>query len=160
MNDEPLAFFITWTVYGTFLQGDERGWRKWGKGDQEPQPRLADWRRERLKYSIELLSEQERAWVNQEIHRLCAFREWKCWTVNTRSNHAHLVVTASGYDGAKVRDQCKANATRVLRQHTAKFVERPIWSEGGDWRCIGTQDDLEMAIAYVKDAQDRKHLDE
>lgn len=23
-NDDPIAFFITWTVYGTFLQGDVR----------------------------------------------------------------------------------------------------------------------------------------
>ena len=22
INDEPLAYFITWSVYGTFLQGD------------------------------------------------------------------------------------------------------------------------------------------
>ena len=27
-NDEPLAYFITWTVYGTWLQGDVRGWRR------------------------------------------------------------------------------------------------------------------------------------
>ncbi|MCA9109357.1 MAG: hypothetical protein KDA52_05390 [Planctomycetaceae bacterium] len=23
---EPLAFFLTWTTYGTWLPGDERGW--------------------------------------------------------------------------------------------------------------------------------------
>ncbi len=26
-NDDPIAFFITRTVYGTFLQGDLRGWQ-------------------------------------------------------------------------------------------------------------------------------------
>ena len=49
-SDDPIAFFITWTVYGTHLQGDERGWRRRRKGDQQPQPRLAQWRRERLKH--------------------------------------------------------------------------------------------------------------
>ncbi len=24
--DDPLAFFLTWTTYGSWLQGDERGW--------------------------------------------------------------------------------------------------------------------------------------
>ncbi len=43
-DDEPIAYFITWTVYGTFLQGDVRGWRERQKGEQLPQPRLADWR--------------------------------------------------------------------------------------------------------------------
>ncbi len=33
-SDEPLAFFYTWTVYGTFLQGDVRFWRKRRKGEQ------------------------------------------------------------------------------------------------------------------------------
>jgi len=23
---EPLAYFLTWTTYGTWLPGDERGW--------------------------------------------------------------------------------------------------------------------------------------
>ena len=23
---EPLAFFLTWTTYGSWLPGDERGW--------------------------------------------------------------------------------------------------------------------------------------
>jgi hypothetical protein len=24
--DEPLAYFLTWTAYGSWLPGDERGW--------------------------------------------------------------------------------------------------------------------------------------
>jgi hypothetical protein len=24
--DEPLAYFLTWTTYGSWLPGDERGW--------------------------------------------------------------------------------------------------------------------------------------
>ena len=26
--DDPLAFFLTWTTYGTWLPGDERGWSR------------------------------------------------------------------------------------------------------------------------------------
>ncbi|MEZ6123881.1 MAG: hypothetical protein R3C49_11970 [Planctomycetaceae bacterium] len=33
IDNEPLAYFITWTVYGSLLQGDDRGWRKRGKGN-------------------------------------------------------------------------------------------------------------------------------
>ncbi|WP_299460780.1 hypothetical protein [uncultured Gimesia sp.] len=40
MHDQPLAYFITITVYGTFLQGDARWWRSRGKGSQFPQPFL------------------------------------------------------------------------------------------------------------------------
>jgi REP element-mobilizing transposase RayT len=159
MNDEPLAYFITWTVYGTFLQGDERGWRKWGKGSQPAQPRLAEWRRERLKYSIELLDDTDRELVENEIYRLSTFRSWMCWAATARTNHVHVVVTAKGYKGSIARDQFKANATRVLREASNRFLERPVWSELGDWECINTEEDLEIVIAYVMEAQDRKHLD-
>lgn len=35
---DPLAFFLTWTTYGTWLPGDERGWVAKGKGFQGPAP--------------------------------------------------------------------------------------------------------------------------
>lgn len=73
-DDEPIAYFITWTVYGTFLQGDERGWRKRRKGEQIPQPKLAQWRRDRLKHSIELLNDDQRLAVEAEIERLAELR--------------------------------------------------------------------------------------
>ena len=31
--DEPIAYFITWTTYGTWLPGDERGWSRKGDGE-------------------------------------------------------------------------------------------------------------------------------
>jgi REP element-mobilizing transposase RayT len=159
-NNDPIAFFITWTVYGTFLQGDERGWRKWGKGKQKPQPLLANWRRERLKYPIELLDAEQREAVNSEIHRFCELRGWRLWAHNARTNHVHVVVTAARYAGSKVRDQLKANCTRVLREKWSTFVDRPVWTVGGDWECINTEDELERVVLYVNEAQDRKGRDE
>jgi hypothetical protein len=38
MYSDPLAYFITWTCYGTWLPGDDRGWTKWHKGEIIPQP--------------------------------------------------------------------------------------------------------------------------
>ena len=35
-SDYPLAWFITWTTYGTWLPGDDRGWTERGKGSQLP----------------------------------------------------------------------------------------------------------------------------
>ncbi|MFO0815355.1 MAG: hypothetical protein U0796_19240 [Gemmatales bacterium] len=37
LQDDPLAYFITWTTYGTWMPGDERGWHDgeglWQAGD-------------------------------------------------------------------------------------------------------------------------------
>jgi REP element-mobilizing transposase RayT len=153
--DEPLAFFITWTVYGTHLQGDERGWRRRRQGDQPPQPRLEQWHRERLNHDVILLSPDQRTIVETECRRHCDHRGWRLWEVNARSNHVHAVVTAPGCSGRTVRDQLKANCTRGLREHWAVFRDRPAWTVGGDWECVNSEDDLETVCAYVRDAQDR-----
>jgi REP element-mobilizing transposase RayT len=155
MNDTPLGFFITWTVYGTFLQGDARWWRKRGKGHQPPQPLLEQWHRNRLKHDVILLMREQRAIVEVEIRSHCDRRAWKLWAVNARSNHVHVVVTAPEYSGKTVRNQFKANCTRGLREWFAVFRERPVWSVGGDWECLNTEDDLAQAVTYVEDSQDR-----
>ena len=160
MNDEPLAYFITWTVYGTFLQGDLRGWRKWKQGFNAPQPCLAEWHAERLKFSVELLNREQRETVDSEIHRLCSYRGWKLWASAVRSNHVHVVAYASGYAGSKVRDQLKANCTRVLRERWPAFNDRPVWTEAGDWQCVNDENELEQVIMYVTEAQDRKERDQ
>lgn len=159
-NDEPIAFFITWTVYGTFLQGHERGWRKRRTGQQLPAPRLTQWHRDRLNHAVLLLNNNQRQAVENEVARLAGFRNWHLWTTNARTNHVHTVVTATGYAGSTVRDQLKANCTRVLREQWAQFNDRPVWTTGGDWQCVNTEEELEAVIQYVNEAQDRMDLDE
>ena len=153
--DEPLAFFITWTAYGTHLQGDARGWRRRRKGDQQPQAQLVQWRRDRLKHDPVLLSQKHRAIVERACRQHCDHRNWQVWEVNPRSNHVHVVVTAPGCSGRTVRDQLKPNCTRALREHASIFRDRPVWTVGGDWDCINSKDDLEAVCLYVREAQDR-----
>lgn len=159
MDDQPLAYFITFTVYGTFLQGDTRLWRYRRKGSQPYQPLLEDWHRDRLKHDVILLSQQQRSAVENEIARLCEYRTWKLWKASARSNHVHVVVSAPEITGARLRDQMKANCTRVLRQTWTVFKDRPVWSVGGDWQCVNSEDDLEQVILYAGDVQDRKARD-
>ena len=154
-DNEPLAYFVTWTVYGTFLQGDDRWWRKKRKGSQHPQPKLSQWHRDRLKHDIVLLNNQHRATVASAIARHCEHRDWKLWIANPRTNHVHVVVSAPGFTGSKVRDQLKANCTGDLRRHDKIFVNRPVWTSKGDWQCINTDDDLEDAVQYAGESQDK-----
>lgn len=159
IDNEPLAYFITWTVYGSLLQGDDRGWRKRRKGQQPPQPLLAQWHRERLNHEVLLLESDQRVCIEREIERLASFREWKVWAKSARTNHVHVVVTASQHSGKTVRDQIKANCTRVLREEWSQFADRPVWTVGGDWQCVNDEDELEQVILYVNEAQDRKDRD-
>jgi hypothetical protein len=35
---DPLSFFISWSTYGTWLPGDQRGWVEYRRGWQLPSP--------------------------------------------------------------------------------------------------------------------------
>jgi REP element-mobilizing transposase RayT len=156
LADEPIAYFITWTVYGTHLQGDQRGWRRWREGIQAPRRSLAKWRRERLKHDVLLSSPKQRSAVERTCECHCEHRGWDLWELNARTTHVHTVVTAVECAGNLVRDQLKANATRTLREAWPQFRDRPVWTVGGDWSCINSEDDLIQVCAYVREAQDRK----
>ena len=152
----PLALFITWTVYGTFLPGDARGWRHRSEGGKLSRPRLESWARDQLKHDIVLLNQSMRHVAEAAVAEICRFRGWNLWAVSIRTNHAHVVVTAPEYEPETVRDQLKAKATRELRDNFATWKDRPVWSRKGDIEFLDTEDDIESCVIYVREAQDRK----
>jgi REP element-mobilizing transposase RayT len=98
----------------------------------------------------------------QKVETVCRehaeIRGWVLHAVNARSNHVHLVVTADRKP-AVVRNQFKANATRVLRQDPDVLTDEQIWTRGGDCEIIDGEEDLECVIQYVTVAQDRMGLE-
>lgn len=153
--DDPIAYFITWTIYGSHLQGDPLGWRRRGHGHQLPQPQLVAWHQARLKHSVTLLTPAQRNVVEMICRQHCGRRGWDLWEVNARSTHVHVVVTADGCSGKTVRDQLKANCTSALRERWSEFCDRTVWTRGGDWQCVNDEQGLEQICLYVREAQDR-----
>ena len=154
-TDDPIAYFITWTSYGTWLPGDQRGWHRWGESELQPPNKLfRQMAAAAMKEAEFTLAPGDRDLVEQTVARHCQIRGWTLHTVRARSNHVHVVVTAPGYHPKTVPDQFKAWCTRHLRP-THPGRER-FWTEGGSCRWINHDDDLASAITYVNDAQDRK----
>ncbi len=153
--DEPLAYLLTWTTYGTWLPGDDRGWnRKDVAANQPPDSLFRAAAESRMTESAFTLSESHREIVERTIHRHCEIRNWQLHAISVRSNHVHVVVTARGYKPETVRDQFKAWCTRKLKQ--AGESRENFWTEGCSQRWINCDDDLESAVVYVLEAQDRK----
>jgi REP element-mobilizing transposase RayT len=151
---DAVTYFIIWTTYGTWLPGDARGWRKQKHGNQPPQPLLEAWCRRRMLENPVLLNETQRGKVEAVCRDHARIRQWKLHAVNARSNHVHLVVTAN--KGPEVvRDQFKANATRVLREEPEAITHDKLWTRGGDCEIVDGEDELERAVVYVLEAQDR-----
>ena len=158
MHDR-ITYFITWTTYGTWLPGDARGWRQSHKGNQPPQPRLEAWCRNRLSEKPVILTELQRLKVEDVCRQHAQIRNWMLHAVSARSNHVHLAVTADKAPEL-VRDQFKANATRVLRQAPEAITNDKVWTRGGDCEVIEGEDNLARVVEYILEAQDRKDRDD
>jgi REP element-mobilizing transposase RayT len=155
----PLAYFLTWTTYGTWLPGDDRGWRRKGEPEVQPSnPFLAEMARSRMKEKEFTLSHEHRHLVERTIQRHCELRRWTLHAVNARTNHIHVVVTAVGYRPETVRDQFKAWCTRALKE--AGAARSRFWTEGGRCDWINAEDGRESVVTYVREAQDRKARDD
>jgi REP element-mobilizing transposase RayT len=156
-NDEPIAFFLTWSTYGTWLPGDERGWVEYRRGFQLPDPVLELECTARMSEAAVRLLPHDRQAVHEQLAETCKFRGWILHAANCRSNHAHVVVTAD-VAPKTLREQLKAWCTRRLKQlHRDQSHEPPReqwWAERGSIRWLHTQDDLDAAILYVRDGQD------
>ena len=106
---------------------------KFAKAIGLPQPKLETWCRERMSESEVILNETQRDKVENVCREHAAIRGWILHAVNARSNHVHLAVSAD--KGPKVvRDQFKANTTRVLRQEPDAIRKEKIWTRGGRLR--------------------------
>ena len=155
MSTSPLGLFITWTVYGTFLPGDSRGWRHRTAGPQPASPRLEMWHGDRLQHDVITLNDSMRRVAEEAIREICSVRSWSLWAVAVRSDHVHVVVTAPEYAPKLVRDQLKAKATKELRSGFSAWKDRPVWTAKGDIEYLDSESDIEQCVVYGVEAQDR-----
>ena len=98
-TSEPIGYFITWTTYGTWLPGDERGWNR--KDELEgllPDLLFKEAATSKMKEASFKLSANDRRSVHKVISDHCIVRRWNLHALNVRSNHVHVVVTAAEHE--------------------------------------------------------------
>ncbi len=129
---EPLAYFLTWPTYGTWLPGDERGWIQCGHGWQLPDPIRKLEAEAKMTEDASRLDRKHREVVERQIAETSKVRGWELHAANCRSNHVHVVVTASEAPQI-VRNQLKAWCTRRLKELEAN---RRLADEGPRLRLV------------------------
>ena len=150
MND-PLAYHITWTTYGTWLPGDSRGWIKSGEsGIKEPDESLRREARSLMTQEPVFLDETQRAIVDRTIREVIAFRMWTLHALNVRTNHIHIVLTAAR-DPETVMEQLKAWCSRRLNEHVGR--KQKWWTEHGSTKWINDDTYFANAVRYVTEGQ-------
>src|SRR5271166_5362901 len=90
----PLAWFITWTTYGTWLHGDARG-SFLDRTYLRPTRELERANRSAMTGEIVYMSDRQRAIVETTLVNECSAQGWQLHARNVRTNHVHLVVSAA-----------------------------------------------------------------
>jgi REP element-mobilizing transposase RayT len=152
VRPDPLAFFLTWTAYGSWLPGDARGWVDDRGAIREPNERLARSARRLLQNPVVVLDGSCRRLVEQVIREHCGFRNWTVHAVNCRTTHVHVVVSAEQSPEAVLRS-LKGRCSRKLSE--AKGVTERWWTKGGSVRRLFDTRALETVVVYVVECQDR-----
>ncbi len=154
--DEPLAYFLTWTTYGSWLPGDERGWVEKPGQFQVPDRNRQQAARECMTEAELTLDVEQRRIVEDTIAAHCRIRGWHLHAVNVHCQHVH-VVTAPGRNPEEIMDQFKAWCRRKLKAREQSMgstaVRQNWWTQRGSKRWLNDTNSLEAAVKYVMEEQ-------
>ena len=159
MYSEPLAYFITFRCYGTWLHGDARGSvdrrmrRNWGDPMIPRTPALECSEESRLNPASFRLTEPARRVVEAVVGEVCRRRSWTLHAVNPRSNHVHVVVTAPRCAPERVLNSLKSWCTRGFFDHGLIERGRKVWARHGSTIYLWTSESLSAKIQYVQSGQ-------
>lgn len=142
---ETLGYMITWTTYGTWLQGDKRGFVKKGKIHSSNQ-RLADANIQRLSKKPVTLSKTHRHETEKAIRQKAEQLNQKIYALSVSSNHVHIVAEYIPRPIGSIVTHYK-NAAQVALRRVG--LSGRIWTKGFDKRYCFDEQSLRNRIAYV-----------
>jgi REP element-mobilizing transposase RayT len=143
---KTLGYMVTWTTYGTWLQGDERGYVRDGKICGR-NPGLEQRNKEKQTgNTIKLTNKQKnivRKAIPEEAHKLGQILH----SIAVCTNHVHMVVSYIS-DGIERSVKHYKNASLAALRKDG-FVGR-VWTRGYDKRYCFDEKSLKNRIDYVE----------
>ena len=153
----PLAYFLTFTCYGTWLHGDERGsvdreHNLAGTPVLEPDASRRSQEQECLTESPYQLDAERRGIILSAICEIVRRKQWTLHAAHVRSNHVHVVLTADG-PPERVMNDIKTAASRRLNKVFPAEDGRRRWTRHGSTRYLWTENVVAEKVHYVLDGQ-------
>jgi REP element-mobilizing transposase RayT len=156
-TDTPLAYFISFRTYGTWLHGDKRGsidrfHNRYHSPYIPPNEKWRNYNQQQLNVEPLILKARQRVSIELAIRETCNSRKWCLEAINVRTNHIHTVVTANR-KASLVLNALKANATRRLRLDGLWANSFSPWADKGSKRKLWNEQSVARAIDYVLNGQ-------
>ena len=136
---------VTFTTYGTWLQGDKRGFVKDGKV-LEASKGLEQANKENQSSNRITLNRKQREIVKSAILKEAARIGENVLAILVWSNHTHIVIEGGGKPIDTVVNRLKTATYYALQENG---FERKIWTKGYDRRFCFNEEELKARIEYV-----------
>ena len=158
------TYLLTWTTYGTWLPGDERGFVSRVPDDQgshvihnlpgepydgdEPAVRkAADARRQGAPVKLDRAAAEVCADALREV---CEKYNVTIHAGAIMATHVHLVVTSDEAEGPRLLNLFKGVSSRRLGQRFGRQPSGSWWTASGSRRLLREGDAIENAVNYVR----------
>jgi REP element-mobilizing transposase RayT len=145
MAKKIIGYMITWTTYGSWLQGDKRGYVKNGK-ILPANDKLKSANQKQQKFQTVKLDSSQKHIVCKAIFQEAQKINQKILAIAVCSNHVHIVAKVSSESIEQIVHRYKRLTTFVLRK--AGLVGKG-WSTGFDKRFCFTDKEIEQKVKYV-----------
>jgi REP element-mobilizing transposase RayT len=147
---KTLGYLLTWTTYGSWLQGDNRGYTKDGKV-HDGNPTIQQICKQLQKTSPVKLTKQEKHIVHQTISKEAMRNKHIVEALAVCTNHIHLLLRYSPHPVGRIVSRYKNISSSALRKlgRTGR-----IWTRGFDTRFCFSKAKMDYYIEYVNKHND------
>lgn len=153
----PLAYFLTFSVYGVWLHGREAGsvdkrHNEPGTPFLPPDPVQERAMQANMREPPYLLDADRRGVVLATIREVARHRGWRLLACHVRTTHVHIVVTAEAKP-EKVMNDFKAYTSRRLKERLGEPTDRKRWTQHGSTKYLWDEDGVAAVIQYTLHGQ-------
>jgi len=149
----PLAYFITFSCYGTWLHGDkltsvDRFNNIAGTDFLSLNSKRLHLVTNNMSENPYLLDETRRCIVLKAVLEVCKYRQWVLLAAHIRSNHVHIVIHAM-FAPEQIMNTIKSYASRHLNEAKLDGMRVNRWTRHGSTRYLWKATEVEATIQYV-----------
>jgi len=148
-----IGFMATWTTYGTWLQGNKKGYVKNGT-IQPANAKLEKSNKALLKHDKINIPKNLRIIVKNAILKEAEEIGQKVYAITVCSNHVHIVAESINKRCGYSVGRFKKAATKELRKYS---YNDKVWTTGFDKRYCYNEQELENKIKYVQRHEEKEN---
>jgi REP element-mobilizing transposase RayT len=142
---KTIGYMVTWTTYGSWLQGDKRRYVKDGQ-TLPPNEKLAEANTKTLTKDAVQLSFEQRRIAEEAIRQKANQFGQRIYAMSVCAKHVHLVAEYIPSPIGLVVQRYKSCAVRALRK---EGIQGRVWTTGFDKQYCFDADTLQRKINYV-----------